>query len=362
MAPGIRSCTWIPRGGMSLSERVRGTSLVQNLRAQYPAVLLLFAFSILLTMILKSPEISAAYFPELSRVLQLPAIRAYWDAVLSFRYPQTFFENLSQRAVGYGDWTSIDLSPKSLALGSRVRYLLVASAIDVSVVVPTLNEEKHLPRCLQALKSQTGRVTSEVIVVDGGSTDRTVEIAKQYADSVLIEPGRPVGAARNVGAKNAEGDILAFIDADTIAAENWISAISQVFSSNMGTVGVTGPTLPHDGRTIDLVTYRLWTIYLQRILLGLGMPHVIGFNCAYRREPFLRVGGFDEVNVTSEDIRLAQKIRKHGKIAFEKEMSALTSARRFKKYGNFFIAGLYVVNGFSTLILNKSHTHYPPVR
>jgi glycosyltransferase involved in cell wall biosynthesis len=325
-------------------------------------MLLLVAFSIVLAFILRSPEFSAVSIPELSRLIQIPAVRAYLDSILDPRYPPGFFENLLQRVFNYGDWAAYELSPKSLALGSRARYLLVGSSLDVSVIVPTWNEERYLPRCLHSLRRQTRGRPKEVIVVDGGSTDRTVEIAGRWADKVLIEPDKPVGAARNIGAEEARGDILAFIDADTFACPDWLSAIERALSSNAGTVGVTGPTLPHDGRPIDVVTYRLWTIYLQRILLRTGMPHVIGFNCAYRREPFRLVGGFDEVSVMSEDIRLAQKIRKHGNIAYEKGMWALTSARRFRRYGNFYIASLYVLNGFSTITLNKSHSHYPPVR
>jgi len=58
-------------------------------------------------------------------------------------------------------------------------------------------------------------------VVDGGSTDRTADVAEEYAYKVIVEPS-PVGAARNIGAKHAKGNILAFIDADTIACERWI--------------------------------------------------------------------------------------------------------------------------------------------
>src|SRR5208283_4224463 len=125
---------------MSMNENVRGAGVVQNLRNRYPTVLLLFAFSILLTLILKSPEIAAAYAPELSRILQFPVIRAYWDAIAGFHNPQAFLDSFSPRTVGYGDWTSVDFSPRSLTLGSRVKYLLVSSALDVSVIVPTWNE------------------------------------------------------------------------------------------------------------------------------------------------------------------------------------------------------------------------------
>jgi glycosyltransferase involved in cell wall biosynthesis len=246
-------------------------------------------------------------------------------------------------------------------LGSRAKYLLVGSALDVSVIVPTWNEQKYISKCLHSLRNQARIKPLEVIVVDGGSTDGTVEIAKEYADKVLVEPDKLVGAARNIGAKHALGDLLAFIDADTVVATDWVEAIQNGFKDH-GAIGVTGPTLPYNGNVLDTITYRLWTIYLQRILLSARMPHVIGFNCAYKKDLFLQAGGFDETSVMSEDIRLAVKMRRFGRIKFEKEMSALTSPRRFQKFGHAYIAGLYLFNGFSTLLLNRSSRTYPPVR
>jgi glycosyltransferase involved in cell wall biosynthesis len=261
-----------------------------------------------------------------------------------------------------GDWFAAEVRPRPVPFILKMRCMLTIATTEVSVIVPTLNEERYLPRCLKSLVNQTSKSSFEILVVDGGSRDQTVQVAKQYADKVLMKPNAPVGAARNLGAKAATGGILAFIDADTIANPEWISSIIEAFRCDVRAVGLTGPTLPYDGNLSDSVTYRLWTIYLQRLLLYLEMPHVIGFNCAYRRAPFLSVGGFDEDSVMSEDIKLAHKIRKYGKIRFEKNMSALTSARRFRKYGHLYIGGLYLLNGFSTLILDWSHSNYPPVR
>jgi len=166
----------------------------------------------------------------------------------------------------------------------------------ISVVVPALNEEEWIASCIESLTSQSYD-DYELIVVDGGSSDRTVELAEQYADRVIVYKG-PVGAARNLGARSSRGEILAFMDADTIACTSWMELISKSFKER-GVVGATGPTLPTNGSTMDSMLYQGATVYLQRILLQFGIPHVAGFNCAYRKEPFLKVMGFDDVNVLS---------------------------------------------------------------
>lgn len=238
--------------------------------------------------------------------------------------------------------------------------MLIFGGFDViSVVVPALNEDGYIASCLEFLRSQSYD-DYELIVVDGGSSDRTVELAEKYADEVIVFKG-PVGAARNTGVKKSRGEILAFIDADTVACHSWLEVMSESFEEKK-VVGVTGPTLPMNGNAVDNICYKASTVYLQRILLWLGIPHVVGFNCAYRRTPFLEVGGFDEVNVLSEDVRLSLKIRQFGRISFNKEMVAFTSTRRIEKYGYPYMVSLYLFNSFLTLLTGRSLRNYPPVR
>jgi len=325
----------------------------------------LFTFLVVgsfLAWLLRSPDLSAIVVAIIGRFPQTLDPIVHLDVVALIRGQIDLFQNLSTQLVAKGDWVTTEMHPRTVPIGLRVKCMLTVAATDVSVIIPTLNEEKYLPRCLKSLVSQATDRSLEIMVIDGGSTDDTVHVAKNYADEVLIKPRAPVGAARNLGAKVAKGDILAFIDADTIANPQWVASIDTAFRHEPGAVGLTGPTLPYDGCLSDSITYRLWTIYLQRILLYLQMPHVIGFNCAYRHTPFLSVGGFDDESLMSEDIKLAHKIRRYGKIKFEKNMSALTSARRFRKYGHLYIGGLYLLNGFSTLLLDRSHSNYPPVR
>ena len=298
----------------------------------------------------------------LTRLLQQFEINPHDLAGLILRYREEFLQNVSTQLLSRGECAAVDVRGHLEPFVGRVKYVLMIAAVDVSVIVPTWNEEKYLTRCLRSLVKQSCEYPFEVIVVDGGSTDQTVAIAEEYADAVLVKPGLPVGAARNRGAEIAKGHILAFIDADTIASDEWLQEIARFIHANPSAVGVTGPTLPYDGGTIDSVIYRFWTIYLQKMLLSTGMPHVIGFNCAYKKETFLMAGGFDETAVMSEDILLAQKMRRFGKIVFDKRMFALTSARRFQRCGHAYIVGLYLLSGFSTLLLKKGCRCYPPIR
>jgi hypothetical protein len=340
--------------GQSESSRIQA-AILEN-----PAVLLLLSFSIWLVLALRSPEISALVISETGKLLQSPAVRAHLDTLLAFRYQQGNVDVFSQRLIAYEN-IPVDFNSKSLSLGGKVKYFLVASALDISVIIPTWNEEKYLTRCLRSLTQQSGRKPLELIVVDGGSTDGTLALAEKYADKVSIEEGQTVGAARNKGAELATGHILAFIDADSVASEKWLEEIDRTLATNPRAVGVTGPTLPDEGTRTDELAYRIATGWAQSLSLRLGLPHVAGFNCAYRRDAFWQAGGFDEHRELSEDITLSMRIRHQGLIVFDPEMLAYTSLRRIKKYGYPYLTTYYMMNWATMLLFNRTLA-YPKVR
>src|SRR6266850_627466 len=107
----------------------------------------------------------------------------------------------------------------------------------VSFVVPAWNEESVLAPTLEALKaaSRAAGEPCEVIVVDDASTDRTVEIARQSGARVVPVHHRQIAATRNAGAEQARGDLLIFVDADTIVTEEAIRA--AVESVRLGAIG-----------------------------------------------------------------------------------------------------------------------------
>jgi len=104
--------------------------------------------------------------------------------------------------------------------------------VIISVIIPTYNEEKHIAACLDSLLSQEISLPIEIIIVDNGSKDKTIKIVEKYVESFsnkikLIKLGKNIGpgGARNLGAKNALGEILVFIDADMVLDKKYIERI-----------------------------------------------------------------------------------------------------------------------------------------
>ncbi|ODS30578.1 MAG: family 2 glycosyltransferase SpsQ [Candidatus Scalindua rubra] len=101
------------------------------------------------------------------------------------------------------------------------------SVIDplVTVVIPTYNEEKSIEDCVRSLRNQT--IPLEIIVVDDGSKDQTVAICEAIGVKALRQSHKGPGTARNLGAKNAKGNILVFVDADMLFAADYISKLIE---------------------------------------------------------------------------------------------------------------------------------------
>ncbi|UCE16622.1 MAG: glycosyltransferase [Candidatus Bathyarchaeota archaeon] len=189
-----------------------------------------------------------------------------------------------------------------------------------------MNEEDYLERCLISLKNQEGYDNFEIIVVDGGSSDDTVKIAKKYANKIIISQEKSPSIQRNLGAKIAMGDILAFIDADTVASKFWLKGIVKTFQDQSIT-GVTGPLLPLE-KIKRLYLYNLANT-LQKILVKIHYPVFWGASCAFRTNAFWKIEGFDEKLLTSEDHDISLRIKKIGKAVFNDNILAFTSHRRF---------------------------------
>ena len=197
----------------------------------------------------------------------------------------------------------------------------------ISFVVPAWNEERWLPATLAAIREaapHSGRPW-EIVVADDGSTDRTAEIASREGAKVVAVAHRQIAATRNSGARAAAGDQLIFVDADTRVSGAAVAAAAAALDS--GAVG-GGAAIVFDGRV------PLWTrLLLPFVVFAFRRARLAGgsfFFC--RRDAFEAVGGFDERYYASEEIWLAQALKRHGEFVVLREQ-VVTSARKVRAYG-----------------------------
>ncbi len=208
----------------------------------------------------------------------------------------------------------------------------------ISIVVPTYNEEKSVERCLKALVNQTiPRDQMEIIVVDGNSGDGTREIAREYADVVMIQVSEGVGGARNDGFKRAKYDIIATTDADCEPKYNWVESILRQFS-NEKVVAVTGILKPFDWKDmnwLDILAYRgiFEAANLMLMILALfDQYHLCGANSAFKKRVFNDVGGYLPL-AYADDVEIFKRIKKKGEVRLSGDMQINYSVRRIKKIG-----------------------------
>ena len=166
--------------------------------------------------------------------------------------------------------------------------------------------------CLESLaKLAFSRDRFEVLVVDNGSRDRTLEIAESFQDrlnlKVLQKANVRISALRNLGARAAAGDILAFLDADCLAPEDWLDRIFELAPADGAGVLGAHYLLPDNSSWVG----RTWHRYQEAPKSG-EVSHVPAGDLIMRREDFLRLGGFDESIQTNEDYELCERARKSG--------------------------------------------------
>ena len=220
--------------------------------------------------------------------------------------------------------------------------------MKVSVIVPTLNEEQFIEKCLKSVNEQNfPREQFELIVVDSSSTDKTVEIAKKLSDKTIICERKGAAFGRNVGAKQAKGDYFLFLDGDSVACKDWIK---NGVDSLQHTVCCSGPALPLEENTgfHTKIAFFLWNS-LAFLCSKLNRPIFIGANLGIRKQVFEEVGGFLDTGKTGEDFELSLKVSRTGKIDFNKGMLVYTSIRRLKEHG---LIG-YGLHGVAYLIFRK---------
>ena len=195
---------------------------------------------------------------------------------------------------------------------TSITQTVSSPVVNVSIIIPALNEEKMIGLCLESLTQLAfARDRFEVLIVDNGSRDRTLAIAESFKDrlnlKVLQQAGVRISALRNLGARAASGDVLAFLDADCLAPSDWLDRIFALAPANGAGVLGAHYLLPENSSWVG----RTWHRYQEAPKSG-EVSHVPAGDLIMRREDFLKVGGFDETIQTNEDYELCERARKAG--------------------------------------------------
>lgn len=203
----------------------------------------------------------------------------------------------------------------------------------ISVVIPTLDEEQRLPACLAAL---AGQAPHELIVVDGGSSDRTVDLAVAAGARVLAAPHRGRAQQLNYGAGAAGGEILMFLHADVRLPAGALARAEQALADRPDAVaGSFSLLLDHPGLLYRVLSaagntvHRLWpTLYGDRA------PFVW-------RRAFAEAGRFRPLPIM-EDVDLSDRLHRLGQLV-EVRGPVLASARDFERRGPLRLTAMIVI-------------------
>ena len=197
----------------------------------------------------------------------------------------------------------------------------------ISIIIPAFNEERYLPKLLQCIKAQTYK-DYEIIVANADSKDKTRQVAKKYGCRI-VRGGLPA-VGRNSGAKAAKGDILLFLDADSLIERDFIgNALDEM---NKNKLDVAGSYLyPSTDNLIDKIflgVFNAWIFMTQYFY-----PNACGTGILCKKWVHKKINGFDETIKLSEDMDYVKRAGKFGKFRVIKNSKIFYSMRRYSKEG-----------------------------
>lgn len=226
---------------------------------------------------------------------------------------------------------------------------------NVSVIIPALNEEAILPATLDAVNTaiqaaQSDSISTEVLVVDNGSTDRTSDIARARGVRVIKAEQRNVAAARNAGARAAFGDILIFVDADT----HWPTPVFRRILETMRRPGCIGGAVHAEHRPAKRLIRHylvLWKLIGNMFQMAQGATQFCtsaGFNS---------IGGYDESIFMGEDVEFYSRLRAFARsngrhVMFVQGEVVVPSSRKFDTWPVW--KTILVTNPLTCLLFSRS--------
>ena len=206
----------------------------------------------------------------------------------------------------------------------------------ISILIATLNEEKYIGHLMKSLEMQTFP-DFEVVIVDGGSKDKTLEEASRYrikTRTFVIEGGRE-SYSKDFAVSKAEGSIFLFTNADSIFPRDLVEKVYKKFQQNKQLIVITGPHILYDGPVIGKIEY--FALYAFRYLTARLRYafHSGGSFFAVRKEYFKKVGGFGIEALDFDGVPQTKIAEIYGfsRVEFSPSTYVYISARRMEKMG-----------------------------
>jgi glycosyltransferase involved in cell wall biosynthesis len=239
----------------------------------------------------------------------------------------------------------------------------------ISIIIPTLNEAKIIESTLRTLAA-TLTFPHEVIVSDGGSSDRTAELAAQYANTVVVFSGigrQTIGEGRNDGAKAAVGEFLVFLDADCVIPEpdRFFAQALAHFAGDPALAGLTAylRVFPADETLGDKFVSRIANLGLRVANNMLKRGAAFGEFQMIRREAFAGVGGFRADLIAFEDADIFRRLSRIGRTMIDPKLCVLHSGRRGHQVGYPQLLATWFVNLVSMAVRNRPLSkEWKPIR
>ena len=199
--------------------------------------------------------------------------------------------------------------------------------MKLSFIIPAWNEEVLIGATIHSIQQSAKKYKYEIIVADDASDDRTADIAKELGAIVVTCNNRQIGPTRNDGAAIATGDILVFVDADTIVSEEVIHETVEAINSG----AVSGGSFPKFEGEIPFLA-KILTPMLRLFFYVLRFAAGAYMFCTPRS--FANAGGFNSKFFAAEEVHLAKQLHKYGKFKTIRSR-VITSGRKFKTHSSF---------------------------
>ena len=191
---------------------------------------------------------------------------------------------------------------------------MIQTLISLSIIIPVKNEARNLEACLRSIRdARSVDLAYEILVIDNGSEDETVDVARKFSADVHIVPDVTVAALRNYGAERAQGLVLAFIDADCTLEPDWFNSVLPYIDDESIKCFGSPPGIPEQSTWVQECWYQI-----RKKGAPTDPPRKVewleSMNLFIRRDVFDSVNGFDVRLETCEDYDLGVRIQQHGDI------------------------------------------------